>query len=293
VTPITATHPHYPSLLAQLEDAPPVLYVKGNSTALTSDFMAIVGTRGMTDYGRRVTSEITTALTPYFGIISGLARGIDTVAHTTTIAQSGTTVAVMGTGIDQIYPKENERLSQQIMEKGALVSEYPPYTDGLAFRFPQRNRLISGMSRGTIVVEAKAKSGALSTAAHAISQNRDLFAVPGLIFSENSVGPNQLIKQGAICVTRPSDILEEYHRLPLSKKVISTAKVASEINTPDINLLTPTEQSVWEALSTPSQTIDSLSETTQFPLYQLLPTLTVFELKGWITVGPGKRYSRR
>jgi DNA processing protein len=293
VTPITPSHAHYPPLLSQLEDAPTVLYVKGHTSTLSSDFMAIVGTRGMTEYGRRVTSEITTALTPYFGIISGLARGIDTVAHTTTIAQSGVTVAVMGTGIDQIYPKENERLSQQIMEKGALVSEYPPHTDGLAFRFPQRNRIISGMARGTIVVEAKAKSGALSTAAHAISQNRDLFAVPGPIFSENAVGPNQLIKQGAICITHPSDIIEEYHRLPLPKKVIATTPTASEVSLPDMTGLTPTEQAIWEALATPSQTIDSLSETTQTPLYQLLPTLTIFELKGWITVGPGKRYSRR
>ncbi len=291
VVTVMAHHPEYPLLLKEIDDAPPVLYVRGQVSALSQDMMGIVGTRGMSDYGKRATAEITSALTPYFCIVSGMAKGIDTVAHTTTVSQNGTTVAVMGTGIDQIYPRENEGLSRRIQEKGALVSEYPPGTDGLSFRFPQRNRLISGMARGVIVVEAREKSGALSTAGHAISQNRDVFAVPGPIFSDVSQGPNQLIKQGAFCVTSPNDILGEYNRLPLPRTTVTLPTSTSVIG-PNVDQLQPTEHAVWTALSQPSQSIDNLSETTGIPMHQLLPVLTLFELKGWVGVGAGRRYSR-
>ncbi|NBV83248.1 DNA-protecting protein DprA [bacterium] len=287
-------HPDYPILLKEIDDAPPVLYVRGQVAALSQDMMAIVGTRAMSDYGQRVTGDIASALSGYFCIVSGLARGIDTVAHTVTLANGGTTVAIMGTAIDAIYPKENEALSQRIMETGAIVSESPPGTDIQAFRFPQRNRLISGIARGVVVVEARDKSGALSTASHAISQNRDLFAVPGSVYNDGSQGPNRLIKQGAICVTTAADILSEYHRLPIPRRA-STPPIQPNLPTsvgPEVGQLPAGDQAVWDALSTPNQSIDQLSETTQIPLHQLLPILTMFELKGWVEIGAGRRYSR-
>lgn len=291
---VMAHQPDYPSLLREIDDAPPVLYVRGQRSALSQDMIAIVGTRGMSEYGKRVTGEITAALAPYFCIVSGMAKGVDTIAHTTTVAQNGTTVAIMGTGIDQIYPKENEALSRRILEKGAIVSENPPGTDGQAFRFPQRNRLISGMARGVVIVEAMTKSGALSTASHAIAQNRDLFVVPGPIFSEGSQGTNQLIQQGAFCVTSPNDILGEYDRLPIPRAATATISPPSGLSPPgpDIAQLQPAEHAVWTALAEPSRSIDAISETTGIPMHQLLPILTLFELKGWVGVGPGRRYSR-
>jgi DNA processing protein len=282
----------YPVLLKEVEDAPPVFYYKGNPALFSQDMMAIVGTREMTEYGQRATAELTTALLPYFCIVSGMAKGIDTVAHTTALAQNGATIAILGTGIDQIYPRENEGLSRRIADGGVILSEYPPGTDGKAFRFPQRNRLISGVSRGVIVVEAHQKSGALNTASHAISQNRDLFAVPGSIFSPQSDGPNQLIKQGAICVTQTSDVISEYNQLPILKRALPPVSLP-ESPTIDISRFTDDERLLWEGLSDIPISLDQLAETIDLPMYRLLPSLTLFELKGWIIQHAGKRYSKR
>jgi DNA processing protein len=203
---------HYPALLKHIFDPPPFLFFRGN---LQRDYwrriIAIVGTRKASNYGKLMTKKIGTKLAETgFTIVSGLAYGIDTLAHFSALETNGKTVAVMGTGCDQIYPARNKELAKRIIENGLLLSEYIPGSKAERWNFPTRNRIISGISLGCLVIEGSEKSGAMLTAKFALDQNRDVFALPGDINREEAQGPNSLIKSGAKIVTSVQDILEEY-----------------------------------------------------------------------------------
>ncbi len=202
----------YPKLLRNIYNPPISIYIRGNKEILNKPTLAIVGCRQATNYGKYVAQNFSYNLSKSgFIIESGLARGIDKYAHQGTIMAKGKTIAVLGNGIDTIYPKENINLARQILAlDGAIISEYPLGATPEKMNFPMRNRIISGMSNGVLVVEAKEKSGTLITTDFALEQGRDVFAIPGNINSENSVGTNELIKQGAKLVTKWEEIVEEY-----------------------------------------------------------------------------------
>ncbi len=202
----------YPENLKNIYDPPISLYVLGNKEILRSDSIAIIGCRECSNYGKNVAKELAYNIAKNnISIVSGLAKGIDGVAHESTILAGGKAIAVLGNGLDTIYPPENIELAKQILYTGgAIISEYPLGERPNKNNFPERNRIVSGMSKGIIVVEAKEKSGTLITVDFALEQGRDVFVVPGNINSENSVGTNELIKQGAKLITNYKEILEEY-----------------------------------------------------------------------------------
>lgn len=209
VQALARVDPAYPSRLREIDDAPPVLYVRGALTADDDWGIAVVGTRRATAYGRQATSELTRGLAASgVTVVSGLARGVDTIAHRTALDTGGRTIAVLANGLDTIYPPENRRMADEIAEHGALVSDYPLGTKPRADFFPRRNRILSGLALGTLVIEGDFKSGAMITAKFAVEQNRDVFAVPGSIFSPQSRGPLGLIRDGATPVSSAKDILE-------------------------------------------------------------------------------------
>ena len=205
---VSINEKEYPENLKQIYDPPISLYIRGNKEILNQKNMAIVGCRNCSEYGKKATKYFAYQLAKdKFNIVSGLARGVDSYAHLATLCAKGKTIAVLGNGLDQIYPKENISLANEILKNGgAIISEYPLGTKPEKMNFPARNRIISGMSNGVIVVEAKEKSGSLITADFALEQGREVYAVPGNINSVNSVGTNFLIKQGAKIVTHYSDI---------------------------------------------------------------------------------------
>ncbi len=200
----------YPPRLAEIYDPPPLLYVKGVPAPPVSYPVAVVGTRRTTPYGRAVTAQLCREMARHgVSIVSGFARGIDAVAHQSTLAAGGYTLAVLGCGIDRIYPPEHKKLYHDLAERGLILSEFAMGTSPEPHHFPQRNRIISGLSLGCVVVEAAEQSGSLITARHALEQGREVFAVPGTIFSASSAGSNRLIQSGAKLVTSVADILSE------------------------------------------------------------------------------------
>lgn len=209
---ITIDDKNYPRLLKEIYAPPAALYIRGKLGLNNISGFGIVGTRKLSNYGSQITPLITTDLVKTgLTIISGLAKGIDTLVHQAVLDAKGQTIAVLGSGIDKssIYPAVNIRLAEEISQDGAVISEFPINTKPIAQNFPQRNRIISGLSLGILVIEAPAKSGALITAKDALEQNRDVFAIPGDIFSKNSTGPNDLIKLGAKLVNKADDIIQE------------------------------------------------------------------------------------
>jgi len=209
---ITIQDESYPKLLKEIYAPPAILYIRGSFKPSDKFSLGVVGTRKLSSYGQQITPKITSELSQSgLTIISGLAKGIDTIAHQAAIDNNGRTIAVLGSGIDSksVYPAINKYLAEKITENGAVISEFPINTKPLAQNFPQRNRIVSGLSLGILVIEAPEKSGAMITARNALEQNRDVFAIPGDILSNNSMGPNNLIKMGAKLVTKTNDILEE------------------------------------------------------------------------------------
>jgi len=199
----------YPFLLKKISVPPRGLYYQGSLFPEMIP-LAVVGTRKISNYGKTVVKKIVQELVNYnFITVSGLAEGVDTIAHQTALKNKGKTIAVLGSGLDNIYPVSNKKLAQQIIKMGAVISEYPLGTSPHRSNFPCRNRIISGLSRGTLVIEAPVKSGALITANFALEQNREVFAIPGTIFQQNSQGTNKLIQEGAKLVTTINDILKE------------------------------------------------------------------------------------
>ncbi|PKN76366.1 MAG: DNA-protecting protein DprA [Deltaproteobacteria bacterium HGW-Deltaproteobacteria-10] len=283
----------YPSKLLDIYDKPPLLYVKG---ILKKDDIniALVGSRLASTYGKYTTDKISRELALQgITVISGLARGIDSAAHRGALSAKGRTIAVMGTGLDIIYPPENKKLFAAICENGAVVSEYPPGTPPRACNFPARNRIISGMSYGVVVVEAGDKSGSLITSRLALEQGREVFAVPGSIDSPGSRGTNKLIKQGAKLIENTTDILEEI--LPqLEKTKIPEALSVTEKETHLVNKkdnLNSIDRQIITLLSDSRLHIDELLNETDLPPGDVLSSLMKLELDGIIKQYPGKFFS--
>lgn len=263
----------YPLRLSEIEHPPPVLYVRGSLLAEDQWAVAIVGTRRATAYGRQVTEEFAAALAQHgLTVISGLARGIDAIAHQSALRVGGRSLAVLGCGVDQIYPPEHAILARQISEQGALLSEYPPGAAPEAANFPPRNRLISGLALAVLVVEAGEKSGALITAAFAAEQGRSLFAVPGSIYAVQCKGTNRLIQQGAQVALRVEDILQSLQLTRLDQQRLARATLPG--NTTESHLYTLLKQ---EPLH-----VDELCRLSGLPAEQIAATLTMMELKGLV-----------
>lgn len=268
---LTWDSPDYPTLLRQITDAPPVLFVRGTFTPADEWSVALVGTRKATIYGREVAHRLATDLAHNrVTVVSGLARGIDSVAHKAVLEAGGRTVAVLGSGVDFIYPAEHRKLAEAIVENGALISDYPLGTRPEAANFPARNRIISGLSLGVIVVEADVKSGALITADFALDHGRDVFAVPGSILSPASAGCNRLLRDGANVVTEVGDILETLHLDQVSEK--QQAREVLPTN--------PTEAAILERLTAEPRHLDELSRQIELPVEVISSTLVMMELKG-------------
>lgn len=210
---VTIYDKEYPNKLRNIYDPPTTLFVKGNTEILNNDSIAIIGCRNCSTYGKEVAKKMAYELSSSnISIISGMAKGIDSYAHIGALNRNGKTIAVLGSGLDRIYPKENIKLYDEIIENnGAVISEYIIGTNPEKMNFPARNRIISGLSDGVIVVEAKKKSGTLITVDFALEQGKNIYVVPGNITNPNSSGTNELIKQGAKCITNINDVLEEYH----------------------------------------------------------------------------------
>jgi len=285
-TVLTCWDSNYPELLKNVVEPPPVLFTTGKPLKNDSLPISVVGTRSPTTYGKRVTERLVRELvTEGATIVSGFARGIDTVAHTETLKCNGKTIAVLGNGLDVVYPAENFRLVDKMKENGTFVTEFPFGTKPDAMNFPRRNRIIAGLCLGTIVVEARAKSGALITANFALNQNREVFAIPGSIFSAKSLGPNKLLQEGAKLVLGINDILDE---LPVQGDLFRN----NIQDTKEISTLTEAEKQVLAHLKTESIHIDELSLGVEMSLPSLLAILLKLEFAGYVKQGPGKMFSR-
>lgn len=281
VDALTWNDPCYPSKLKEIYDLPPILYKRGTLTVEDEWAVAIVGTRRPTVYGRQVTEQIVTDLARnHITIVSGLARGIDSVAHRTALDAGGRTVAVTGCGLDIVYPSEHLRLAQEIIEHGCLISEYPLGTLPKAENFPRRNRILSGLCLGVLVIEAGEKSGALITAGHALEQNRDVFAVPGSILSPTSRGTNRLIQDGAKLVLGVQDIMEELNLTTVARQIeMKEAVPANDI-----------ESLVLKHLSPEPTHIDEVGRKASLPISTISSTLAIMELKGMVRQVGGMNY---
>jgi DNA processing protein len=287
---VTLTDSNYPQLLCQIPDPPPFLYVSGRLDRSPVK-IAVVGSRNATGYGIMTTKALSANLASLgITIVSGMARGIDTAAHEGALAAGGKTIAVLGSGLEQIYPAENKTLFHRISEGGgAVVSEFPLFTKPEAHNFPIRNRIISGMSLGTVVVEASKKSGSLITARLAAEQNREVFAVPGSIQSFKSIGTHTLIKQGAKLVENAQDIIEE-----LTPMIQYKEKLGHNNRDPNediLALLTADELQVYDALGPYPIHIDVLARNISVGPGRLSSILLKLELNGLVQQSPGKFFT--
>jgi len=291
---ITLNDEDYPSLLRQLRDAPPVLYRRGRMKNL-DNAIALVGSRRATGYGRSVAQELSAGLARRGVVtVSGLARGIDTVVHEATISSGGETIAVLGSGLAQIYPNENRDLARQILDTGALFSEFPMQYPPLASHFPRRNRIIAGISLGTVVIEADLKSGALITARLAAEQGREVFAVPGPIGSSLTQGTHSLIQQGAKLIQYVDDIFEEIESLSQLQRVAKPHQGMTGSRREDQTQehLGSLECQIFKRLGTEPFAIDALAAVLESKPQDLMSSLLALELKGLIQNLPGNRYVR-
>ncbi len=280
----------YPALLEEIHDPPLVLYAKGSEESLSSQSLSIVGTRKPTIYGLQMAEGIASDLARRgITIVSGLARGIDAAAHRGALAAAGPTIAVLGCGIDVIYPPEHRHLSGKILASGAVLTEFPPGTPPSPQNFPIRNRIISGLSLGTMIVEASEYSGSLITARLAMEQNREVFAIPGNITSPQSFGPNFLIKQGAKLVQCWRDVVEE---LPpdLRHQILAREEHRPAV-TAELELMTPEETKVLAILETDAAVqFDKIHFGSGIAVPALLNVLLNLEMKGRIRQIPGNLY---
>jgi DNA processing protein len=268
---ITWDSPEYPVLLRQIVDPPPVLFVRGKLLPTDEWAVAMVGSRKATVYGREVARQLAMDLAHNgITVVSGLARGIDGLSHKAALEAGGRTIAVFGSGVDVIYPNEHRELANQIIANGALISNYPLGTRPEGANFPPRNRIISGLSLGTIVVEAGLRSGALITSDFALDQGRDVFAVPGSILSPASAGCNRLLRDGAAIVTEVRDVLE----------TLQLGQVAEKQSAREILPENAIEAALWEQLSAEPSHLDDLARKTAMPIEQVSSTLVMMELKG-------------
>lgn len=277
--------PLFPPLLKEISDPPPILYVLGSPQLLSAPGIAMVGARAASSYGLQVAERMATELARRdLVIISGFALGIDTAAHRGALAAGGKTIAVMGCGLDIIYPAQNRKLHGQIASLGAIISETPLGTPPEGFRFPARNRIISGLSLGVVVVEAAHRSGTLITAHQALEQGRDVFAIPGRIDSPKSEGCHRLIQEGAKLVFSAADILEE---LALATTAASPAETRVQARP-----LPPEEGRVFSLLEVYPRNIEEIIQAAQLPAHRISEILLNLELLGLVASLPGKQYQR-
>ena len=283
----------YPPLLGQIESAPVALYLLGEADALLSAQLAIVGSRNPTPGGARNARDFAEFLARAgLTITSGLALGIDSSAHEGALAAQGRTVAVLGCGLDQVYPPENRELAARIVAQGgALISEFPPGTAPRRENFPRRNRLISGLSLGTLVVEAARQSGSLITARLATEQGREVFAIPGSIHNPLSRGCHQLLRQGAKLVETAADILSEL-KIPFTKQDITESDLPTQARSGAAPGLDKEYKILLDALGFEPQSIDALVDRTGLPSPSLASMLLILELEGRVGLHPGGRYAR-
>jgi DNA processing protein len=288
---ITQADSAYPPLLKEIPDPPPFLYVSGSLDG-SSKNIAVVGSRNPTAYGISATQNLCADLTAHgITIVSGMAVGIDTAAHRGALAGRGNTIAVLGSGFNKIYPSQNRSLFKRISEEGAVISEFALNTEPEAHHFPIRNRIISGMSMGTIVVEATRRSGSLITARLAADQNREVFAVPGSIQSFKSTGTHALIKQGAKLVENAQDVIEELGAyMDMETPVLRQDGLPSHTERKPPSL-SPEEQPVYDSLSPYPEHIDTLIRRTHIESGKLLSLLLQLELKGIVQQLPGKYFA--
>ncbi|OGX60925.1 MAG: DNA protecting protein DprA [Paenibacillus sp. RIFOXYA1_FULL_44_5] len=283
---ITIFDAEYPELLKQTAEPPWVIYYRGNPDYLSRPKLSMVGTRYPSSYGKRAAVELSRELSRAgICVVSGLARGIDRAAHMGALEEEGGTIAVLGCAIDTIYPQENNELAERITEAGLIISEYPAGTPMHPGLFPQRNRIIAGLSYGTVVIEAQSKSGALITADQALEESRDVFALPGSIYAPNSQGTLQLIKQGAKMITSAEDILEEYAHLHLVKQTNPEQAKKGRA------ALSPEEERVYSCLSSDPLHIDRLVEQTGLSFGHLNGLLLSLLIKLQIEQLPGANYT--
>ncbi len=270
----------YPKMLKEIYDPPAVLFSRGDLKILNNLCLAVVGSRQASSYGLAMARELTSDLARAgITIISGLAYGIDAAAHLATVKSGGKTAAVMASGLDQIYPSANRRLAHEILESGGLwLSEFPPQTAPLKQNFPFRNRIIAGLSSGTIVIEAAKSSGALLTAKHALESNREIFALPGNALSPTAEGTNELLKQGAQLVTSAQDVLNVFG-------LKATQSQARE------SITTPLEDLLAQLPYEPKH-LETLVRELKLPAAELIANLTILEIKGYIKDEGGQFYRR-
>ena len=288
------TEPEYPQSRLQIYDPPVVLYVRGDASILNGPSLAIVGTRRPTVYGTQMADRMGRDLgSRGLAIVSGLARGVDAIAHQGATAVGGRAIGVLGTGIDVCYPKENKKLYEKVLERGAIISEFSIGSHPAPKNFPVRNRIIAGMPIGVIIVEGKQYSGSLITARLAMEFGREVFGVPGNVTQDVSFAPNLLIKQGAKLVTNAEDVIEELPT-PVRAALIQIEAVESEQrNLLVAEGLSPSEKKIYELLSAEeSRPIDSLVEASGLNSSEVLATLFALEIKGIVRQLPGKQFNK-
>lgn len=297
--------PEYPSILREIHQPPAILYKKG--TLSLNDMpelsIAVVGSRKADAYGLRAAEELGRDLSRAgVCVISGLARGIDAKAHEGALKGQAGTIAVQGCGIDRIYPKQNTALSEEILshERGCIITEFPLGSEPLAWHFPQRNRIISGLARGVVIVQAAVKSGAFITIETALEQGKDVFAVPGQIYNPLSAGPHRFLQEGAKLTISVNDILEEYQYKPMTLFPELEAHVSEEQNTENeekqepVSLVSLNEEEscVLQYITAEPVTIEELAYLCRMPIAQLMPILSMLELYGLVQQMIGRKYIR-
>ena len=271
----------YPARLKEIDQPPPVMYIRGEYLLDDLFAVAIVGTRKVTPYGRQVTEEIASFLAANgMTVVSGLARGVDAIAHQTALKAGGRTIGILGSGVDKIYPPEHRGLAEQMMERGAIISDYAVGTPPDASNFPPRNRIISGLSLAVVVIEAAETSGSLITAEFAAEQGREIFAVPGSILAPQSKGTNRLIQKGALPLLTPDDLMQA---LDLTR--IGAQKSARKILPAD-----ETEARVLNVLGSEPLHVDEIRNQAGLPIEKISATLAMMELKGMVRQVGGMNY---
>jgi DNA processing protein len=281
---LTLGQPEYPAALAQLSDPSHVLYMRGNLQATDAKAVALVGSRHCTAYGRRMVERLATGLVRAgYVIVSGVARGIDGAAHRAALQANGRTIGVLAGGLSRIYPPEHTELAQEIEASGALLSEASMEQEPLPGMFPARNRIISGLCRGVVIVEAAERSGALITASHAAEQGRSIMAVPGPADQATSGGTNELIRKGAILVRSAEDVLEELEGAP---------QAGASLPRPAPPTLDETQRRIWDSLADGPRHLDELVQTLGIAAGPLSAMMLMLEMKKAVRRLPGNRYER-
>ena len=301
---ITRIDPEYPARLLEIPDAPVLLYAKGLPLSVDSEAaIAIIGTRRASSHGKRAAEKISREIAGGGGVVvSGMARGIDSIAMDCALGAHGYVIGVLGSGLDICYPPENRSLMKRMEREGTLVSEYPPKTKPDKAHFPVRNRIVSALSLGALVIEAPQKSGALITARAALEQNRDVFAVPSGIFESSAEGSNELIRDGATPVMSGWDVLSEYvRRFPKKIKLNAqenkpavdsklTAPAAYTLSTEFLSSHSPDEQSILQVVAKGAARADEIAASCNMPMAKTLSLLTLLEIRGSIKQLPGSRF---